>query len=390
MQQSWADKGKHAIGHGAGRMATAAGAAKAKATDLIPDTLAPGGDDIEAVCRAPIFAEPDDERDRTVADFFRHDGAEHDLRAGSIVVDADALLLANLLVCDTVAAAVPVSQRERVERMDNVIRQRYDELAARAGTAFDPVAVLAHLTGDWTRDTRLVALIELVDADPFAPYELKHSTKLRRAGVGRAAEAMWAGPADLAEVRKTMREAATVHGDKPITQVGKWAVGGALVVGVAGFAAAPLLGAALGSAAGLSGAAATSFGLAAFGGGSIAAGGAGMTGGLWLITGAAAATGLAGSGGGAMLYTMGRRQLRAELVKLQATYKLVLLRSQANEATAQVVVAELHADAEQLRHQLTREIELNDTNAKRVTDLQAKIETIEKAVAWMDHQDESA
>jgi hypothetical protein len=390
MQQSWADKGKHAMGHGAGLMATAAGAAKAKATDLLPGTLAPGGSDVEAESRAPIFAEPDDERDRTVADFFREDGAEHDLRAGSIVVDADALLLANLLVCDAVAAAVPVSQRERVERMDNVIRQRYDELAARAGTAFDPVAVLAHLTGDWTRDTRLVALIELVDADPFAPYELKHSAKLRRAGVGRAAEAMWAGPADLAEVRKTMREAATVHGDKPVKQVGKWAVGGALVVGVAGFAAAPLLGAALGSAAGLSGAAATSFGLAAFGGGSIAAGGAGMTGGLWLITGAAAATGLAGSGGGAMLYAMGRRQLRAELVKLQATYKLVLLRSQANEATAQVVVAELHADAEQLRHQLTREIELNDTNAKRVTDLQAKIETIEKAVAWMDHQDESA
>jgi hypothetical protein len=281
---------------------------------------------------------------------------------------------------------VATSAPERAERMDNVIRNRYAELCARAGTDFDPVTVLHHMTADWHRVGRLVALIEIVDADPFAPFELAHPKAARRAGVDRAAEAMGAEPTDLDEVRTTLRQAGRAHGDKPIVQVGKWAIGGAVVVGAAGFAAAPALAAALGSAAGLSGAAATSFGLAAFGGGSVAAGGLGVTGGLWMIAGTAATGGLVGGGGGALLYSIGRRQLRAEMVKLQATYKLVLLRTQSQIATAQAVVAELHADLDQLRAQLAEELKYNDANAKRVRSLEAKVDTIEKAAAWMDQQ----
>lgn len=58
-----------------------------------------------------------------------------------------------------------------------------------------------------------------------------------------------------------------------------------------GAVAAPIVGGAIGGAAGLYGAAATSAGLAALGGGAVAAGGLGMAGGTFLVATAAGATG---------------------------------------------------------------------------------------------------
>ena len=72
-----------------------------------------------------------------------------------------------------------------------------------------------------------------------------------------------------------------------------------LALGVATMGvAAPLIGAAVGSALGLSGAAATSAGLAALGGGSMAAGGFGMAGGTALLTGLGAIGGAGAAAAG--------------------------------------------------------------------------------------------
>ncbi len=108
-----------------------------------------------------------------------------------------------------------------------------------------------------------------------------------------------------------------------------------------------------------------------------------MTGGLWMVTGTAAATGMVGSGGGALLYSLGGHQLRAEVVKLQTTYKLVLLRTQADRAVAQDVVRRLHDDAELLAAQVSEERLLNDANARRIKELKGKIVAIEEALDWM-------
>lgn len=330
--------------------------------------------------RPGSFPSRDEARDRAVAEQLEADDPTPDLSLGGIVVDVDALLLAGLIVADEIASRSV--DADRSDRMVNVISRRYRELIARVGE-FNPDAVLDHMAADWDASTRLVALIEVVSSDPFSPFELRHSKTHLRHGFERVASLMGASPDELVEVQQTLKDAQAAHVNRSLARVGIWGLGGAVVVGAAGFAAAPVLGAALGSAAGLSGAAATSFGLSTLGGGSIAAGGLGMTGGLWMVAGTAAATGMVGSGGGALLYSLGGRQLRAEVVKLQATYKLVLLRTQADRAVAHDVVRRLHADAELLRDQVSEERLLNDANAHRIKELEGKIVAIEEALEWM-------
>jgi len=161
----------------------------------------------------------------------------------------------------------------------------------------------------------------------------------------------------------------------------------ALVVGVGAFALAPIIAAAIGSAAGLSGAAATSYGLALLGGGSLATGGAGMAGGLWLVTGVGAAAGLIGGSGSAALYEMGAAQARAELTRLQVAFKMTLLASQVDIIKAQAVISSLDAQLGNLRESLAEERKLNDANSARVEDLKHKVLAIEESLAWMRAQE---
>ena len=174
-----------------------------------------------------------------------------------------------------------------------------------------------------------------------------------------------------------------------VTKVGKVGYIGlsaALLLGVAGFVAAPLVGTAIGVGAGLSGAAATAHGLAILGGGALAAGGAGMAGGMWLVAGAAAATGLAAGGGGVALYELGSATARGELIKLQITFKLGLLDANRDTAKAQRVIADLVGQADDLRRLLEQERGLNDENSRRVKDLEDTLGDIEEAIAWMNRE----
>lgn len=354
-----------------------------KAVARLPTTLTRKGTESSAE-RVDVFPPTDSMRDGAVAQLLEADDPTPDMQVGAVSVDRDGLLLAGLVACDEIARQTNANSAARAERMDNVIRLRFAQMAERVDGEFNPLEVLRSMATSWDEAARTIVLIELSSVDPFSPFDLKHSRQAFRAGLERIAELVGATEAELAGVQETLSDAKKSHRGASLSSVGLWGVGGAVLIGAVGFAAAPVLGAALGSAAGLSGAAATSFGLSTLGGGSLAAGGLGMSGGLWMVTGTAAATGMVGSGGGALLYSLGGRQFRGEIVKLQATYKLVVLRSQADQAIAQAVVTDLHTDAELLRGQVVEERKLNDANSNRIKELETKIEAIEEALDWMD------
>lgn len=117
-----------------------------------------------------------------------------------------------------------------------------------------------------------------------------------------------------------------------------------LVLGVATMgAAAPLIGAAVGSALGLSGAAATSAGLAFLGGGSIAAGGFGMAGGTALLTGVGAIGGASAAAVGSRLTGWTSGQVVVEAIKLDVVTRLVILDAEGDDEKARRVVEGLQA-----------------------------------------------
>jgi hypothetical protein len=188
----------------------------------------------------------------------------------------------------------------------------------------------------------------------------------------------------------TRKSALAAHAKRSLGKIGLIGIGAAVALGVAGFVAAPLVGAAIGGAAGLGGAAAVAHGLAILGGGALAAGGAGMAGGMWLVAGVGAAAGLLAAGGGTALYELGSATARGELVKLQITFKLGLLDANRDMAKAQQAIANLVAQADATRAILEEERRLNDDNAQRVEDLESTLADIEEAIGWMEREQEAA
>ena len=226
-------------------------------------------------------------------------------------------------------------------------------------------------------------LVDLSFGDPFAPYELKTSDDDMREALESVADDLGVPRSFVEEIADVRKEALRAH---------RWKLGGRHVafglLGAGLFAAggwmfAPALGAALGSAAGLGGAAATNFGLALLGGGSLAAGGAGVAGGMAVVTGVSAGIGAVGATGASVLHSLGAQGAKEELVKLQTTYKAVLLHSQQDRAKAKAVVTKLAQQQSSLEKDLARERQLNDENAERLKDLERTIEHVENAVEWM-------
>lgn len=150
-----------------------------------------------------------------------------------------------------------------------------------------------------------------------------------------------------------------------------------------------MIGSALGAAAGLSGAAATAHGLALLGGGSLVAGGAGVAGGMWLIAGTGAAVGAAVGGGGMTLYQLGAATATRELIKLQVTFKLAILQGEADTIKAQTVISELHTQFERTRTALEEALLVNDSNSRRVKDLESTMTALENAIEWMRAEEEA-
>ena len=122
----------------------------------------------------------------------------------------------------------------------------------------------------------------------------------------------------------------------------------------------------------------------------LAAGGAGMTGGLWLVSGVGGALGLVGGAGGRGMYELGVNQLRIEVVKLQVSYKFMLLDQQIDTAKAQRIMASLGERIEELKQRIEIENAINDENSDRVSDLEEKLTLLLSGHEWMEEQELAA
>jgi hypothetical protein len=235
------------------------------------------------------------------------------------------------------------------------------------------------------RIERRTMLIDLAFSDPFAPYEFRdydQATDMRRALLALAPYLGWS-EADIRNVGDTRKRAAKAHKRRKPLVTAAFGLGGAIIFAVGGWLAAPAIAAYLGAGAGLAGAAATAHGLALLGGGTLAAGGFGMAGGMMVVTGAGAALGGLAGGAGRLLFQMGAAGAQEELVKLQVTFKTVLLETQGDLKKAQEVIKALDKRRAELEALLREERQLNDENAKRLDELEKIINSVTTARKWM-------
>ena len=295
------------------------------------------------------------------------------------------MLASQYLLADFLASRQEDETRQ--EKMERVVERQQAALidvgVEANSQAMDSVAAYV---GPLPDDEQIAFFVDLYFLDPFAPYTLKTKKAERREALNDRLIAAGVGGDLVERIDETRRAALSAHARKSLGRIGYVGLSAAVLLGVAGFLAAPLVGAALGAGAGLAGAAATSHGLAILGGGALAAGGAGMAGGMWVVAGAGAAAGLMAGGGGVALYELGSSTARGELVKLQITFKLGLLDANRDMAKAQQAIANLVAQADDLKALLVTERRLNDENAKRVKDLEKTLDDIEETIVWMERE----
>jgi hypothetical protein len=137
---------------------------------------------------------------------------------------------------------------------------------------------------------------------------------------------------------------------------------------------------------GLTGAAATSGGLGVLGGMAGAGTGSLMSGGMWLVAQVGAATGALAGAGGSLLYEMGAAQAQNEIIKLQVTYKLILVDLQRNDALALEVLGLLDDRVAELEAALDNERDFSEPGSARITDMEATLGSLVGATEWMDEQ----
>ena len=153
--------------------------------------------------------------------------------------------------------------------------------------------------------------------------------------------------------------------------------GGTVVGGAACFltagAAAPAIGAALGSAMGLSGAAATSAGLAAIGGGAVAVGGGGMAAGTAFVTAA-----LTGAGG--LLGTLGMGTVANFMRDSDKEFEKAIF-EQKDYSKAQSIILEQEKKIRSLQTELSRMRADSSMSQEKVKQLEEAIRLLSNAVA---------
>lgn len=314
-------------------------------------------------------------------------------RTVEVAADHDSYTVALGLASARMAELLVKSEEDekRRERKQKVLREKikllrdaFPEYKERLRGRASPGSLLRELELD-PEDAQTL-IVDLSFADAFAPYELKSEDGDVRGALEQVAEDVGIEKRFVTEVSKTRRDAARAHRLRLTGRHLAFGLLGAGLFAAGGWMFAPALAATLGAAAGLSGVAATNFGLALLGGGSLAAGGAGMAGGMAVVAGTSAAVGGAGFAGGSLLHSLGEAGAREELVKLQTTYKAVLLHSQRDRAKARKVVEQLAKQQAALEKDLSRERTLNDDNAQRVKNLEKTIEHIERSLEWMKKQ----
>lgn len=281
------------------------------------------------------------------------------------------------------------SRADRANKMGRVIDAKRSATIAVLDGNRPTQATLRALTADWSSDQRIRMLVDLVSGDPFAPYSLKFDRDDLIDGVRDLARAIGEpGVVDEIEAaRDSAMKAYRTTIARKVVMVGALT---AVTLASAGWLAAPAIGTAIGSAAGLTGAAATAHGLALLGGGTLASGGFGMAGGMWLVAGAGATVGVLGGSTSAMFYELGAAETRAELVKLQVTFRVAVLGAQNDLIKAQTIVSQLIEQEFELRRRLDEERLLNDENSRRVEDFEEKLADLITAREWMQAEQEHA
>lgn len=279
----------------------------------------------------------------------------------------------------------PRKQRVLDEKLQ-LLRATFPDLNAALPKSKSITEVLRSRSGALDHDQGRTLLVDLSFSDGFAPYELEVKVDEFEEALKQVATTLGYKRSVIDDIARTRKDAGKSHAWKLTGRHLAWGVLGLGIFAAGGWFFAPALGAALGGAAGLSGVAATNFGLALLGGGSLAAGGAGVAGGMILVTGVSAGVGAVAATGASVMLSLGARGTRAELIKLQTTFKVVLLSSQTDRKKAQRVISDLSARETELRTQLTLERKLNDDNARRVKEIEETIEHVQKAVAWMKAQ----
>lgn len=275
---------------------------------------------------------------------------------------------------------------DRKQKMQRVLDRKETLLSETFGNdSMSGIGDVAQLLDpDLPTDDVKTYFIDLAFSNPFSPYELKYEDDDFRYALKQLSHYFDISEDEVERILDTKQDAIDAHNAYDWLKIVGYGAVGVVALGLGGYFLAPALGAALGSAAGLAGAAATAHGLALLGGGSLAAGGAGMAGGLWLVTGTAAAMGGTAVGGGALLHQIGAAGARTELMKLQVTFKEVLLHNQVHGIKAQEAIKSLAEDRDGLKQALEEERELNEENAERVTELEEKIEAFDNAIEWME------
>jgi hypothetical protein len=300
--------------------------------------------------------------------------------------DSTTLALAGGSLLVAVHVRTETKDRKRRNKMARVIELKEKELAAVAGEGRNPLEVLDTAAQEWDVTTRRHLLVDLTFADPFAPYSLKYDQDDVIAAVRRIATRIGEPATVVDEIVKAKKVALRSHRVRSLARIGVLTLAAGAAFATAGWALAPAIGAAIGGGAGLAGAAATAHGLALLGGGSLAAGGAGMAGGMWLVTGAGAALGVGLGGASSLAYQLGVSDVRAELVKLQVSFRVAVLLTQADAGEAAKVVEGLRQTRDDLDKQLELERRLNDENSARLQDLQEKVKLMTETINWMDEE----
>lgn len=278
------------------------------------------------------------------------------------------------------------NEKTRYEKKQRVVREKRDILEQTFPELKSTLAAGEYwrlLGGTWPSDMAVTFIIDLAFTDPFAPYELKYEEKDFEVALKEVGKLVGVDESKVERIKMTREEASKAHQHIDWGRIAIWAIGAMVVLGTGGWLAAPYLGAAIGAAAGLSGAAATAHGLAILGGGSLAIGGLGMAGGMWMVAGTGAVVGGLLAGGSQALLAMGAQSAREELIKLQVNFREVVIRGQTAGRKAQEVIASLEQRQREIEQRLLEEREMNESNSRRVKDIEATLKALEDSIRWM-------
>lgn len=277
-------------------------------------------------------------------------------------------------------------RKEKKERVVNskrkLLKEAFKEYTSGLSLKGDTYKLLE---GEWPKDKATTFVIDLAFANPFAPYELKFKNSHFESALKGVASLVHLNAEDADRIRRTQREALKAHRHINWKKITLFSLGGLAIAPIA-WVAAPLIGGAIGVAAGLSGAAATAHGLAILGGGSLAIGGLGMAGGMWIVTGAATGIAVLSAGGSQFLLQIGAANAKIELIKLQVNYKEVVLGTQTQVKKAQEVIKKLIKQRDEIKNQLEEERKLNEENSNRIQEIETTLMALEDSIKWMGKQ----